>query len=80
VISTDIHEQNVVHLYSMAFAWQMPKLLKDLEHYICEKVISSNNAQKFYIEGVRFKNHNIINLCETKILENFDALCKEGVL
>lgn len=55
-------------------------MLKDLEHYICEKVISANNAQKFYIEGVRFKNHSFVKLCEQKILENFDALCKEGVL
>jgi len=51
-----------------------------LEHYICEKVIASNNAQKFYIEGVRFKNENITKLCEAKILDNFDVLCKEGVL
>lgn len=80
VIVNDIHEQNVIHLYSMAYIWQAPKLLADLEHYICEKVIASNNAQKFYIEGVRFKNENITKLCEAKILDNFDVLCKEGVL
>jgi len=44
VIVNDIHEQNVIQLYSMAYSWDTPKLLKDLEHYICEKVISANNA------------------------------------
>ena len=76
----DIHENNVIHLYSMAYAWQTPRLLKSLETYICEKVITGANAQKFYLEGVWFKNESIVKLCETKILDNFDALCKEGVL
>jgi hypothetical protein len=70
----------VIHLYSMAYVWEISKLLKSLETYICEKVISSTNAQKFYIEGVRFKNEAIVKLCEKKLLETFDVLCKEGVL
>lgn len=53
--------------------------MKDLEIYILEKIINPNNAQKFYLEGIRFSNKNIVKLCEQKVLENFNELCKDGV-
>jgi hypothetical protein len=74
-----MHDRSCINLYSLAYAMQMPKLLKDLEDYIVDKIINPSNAQKFYIEGIRFKNNKIIKLCEQKVLENFNDLCNESV-
>ena len=52
VIVEHLHDRSCINLYAMAYSMQMPKLLKDLEEYILEKIITPHNAQKFYLEGI----------------------------
>lgn len=78
VVKAGLNESNVVTLYSLAYAMQMPKLLKDLKTFVLETCLTEINAPKFYLEGIRFNNTEIIARCEELITENFDSLCSEG--
>ena len=50
-----LNETNVVHLYSLAFTFGIPKLLKELDHFIIDegKILMAENCGTFLLEALR---------------------------
>ena len=71
VIKSEINENNVANLYSMAYVMKADRLKQDIEDMIITEIINPMNCTQFYLEGIRFKSDKISDACEDLIVENF---------
>lgn len=80
-IKDQLSPNNVFQLYSVAYTLRIKKLIHDLEHFIVEELLDSENCINFYLDGIRFKSDRVTNACERLLIEEFQDICtsKDGI-
>lgn len=80
-IKDQLGPTNVFQLYSVAFTLRIKKLIHDLETFIVDELLDSENCINFYLDGIRFKSDRVTNACEKLLIQEFQEICtsKDGI-
>lgn len=79
-IKEELSPNNVFQLYSVAYTLKIKQLQADLETFIINELLDSENCINFYLDAIRFDSERITEACEKLLVQEFQEVCtsKDG--
>jgi len=80
-IKEELSPNNVFQIYSVAYTLKIKKLINDLEDFIVNELLDSENSINFYLDGIRFDSKRITDACEKLLVQEFQEVSstKDGL-